>query len=56
MQVIVRSKTSFYTQQFDEVSSVTYNGTTHIATISYGESSTASFNTEDYLIFVRSIL
>lgn len=56
MQVLVKSKTSFYTQQFDDVTDIAYNGSTHIITISYGESSTVTFNAENYLIFITKIV
>ena len=56
MQVLVKSKTSFYTQQFDDVSDVAYNSVTHVITISYGESSTATFSAENYLIFITKIV
>ena len=56
MQVIVKAKTSMLTYQFDNVTNIAYNISTHVVTISYGESGTASFNAEDYLIFISKLL
>ena len=56
MQVIVRNKTSFDTVQYDNVTNIAYDGATKIVTISYGTDSTISYNSENYLIFVRSIM
>ena len=55
MQVIVKAKTSMQTYQYDNVTNIAYNGSTHLVTISYGESGTASFNAENYLIFISKI-
>ena len=56
MQVIIRNKATFDTIQYDNVTNIAYDGTTKIVTISYGTDSTVSYNSESYLIFVRSIM
>ena len=56
MQVIVKAKASMLTYQYDNVTNIAYNGSTHVVTISYGESQTASYNAEDYLIFISKIV
>lgn len=55
MQFIVKAKASMLTYQYDNVTNIAYNGSTHVVTISYGESGTASFNAENYLIYLTKI-
>lgn len=56
MQVIVRKKDTFDTVQYDNVSGIAYDSSTHIVTITYGNAQTASYNTENYFLFIQTVL
>ena len=53
MQAIVKSRTTFNCTQYDNVYKVEYDEETKNFTISYGNSQTATFTSNDYLLFVQ---
>lgn len=50
MRAIVRSKTKFVMDQYDSVTNVSYNTSTRNYTISYGNSQTVTYNSDDWVL------
>lgn len=55
MRAIVRHKTRFTMDQYDNVTSVTYNPTTKLYIITYGESQTVSYTSDIWVLTVITL-
>ena len=53
MQAIVKNRRTFTCTQYDNVYKIEYDKDTHFFTISYGNSQTVTFTSNDYLLFVQ---
>lgn len=52
MVVVVKNKLTFTTTQYDNVSNIAYNSGTKVYTITFGNSQTATFSSDDWLVAI----
>ena len=52
MKVVVKNKLTFDVAQYTNVTNIAYNASTKVYTITYGNSQTASFSSDDWLVAI----
>lgn len=54
MKCIVVEKGKMTSKQYDNVTALSYNSSTHVCTITYGSGTSVNYNTDNYSVYITS--